>query len=385
MKKLVQLLLVTSVIVIVGCSKESNNENNPSSDEILESLEIYVNGKEGILEMGGLPFSNTTTFPSITSYPDMIKTTRSTTERIDLVFDVASHIKEVYFTINGASGYYVFNNDDELTNAESEPVSITIDIPSSINDGTFNANISVRDENESLSDLIDITISITDKDIENRVIHFSNFANNSTLSTLDFNTGEVVNIGLVGFQLSDIAFLSNNLYGVTLSSNLISIDLDTGQGTLVGNIGVSKVNALEGGSNILYAATNNGKFLSIDPLTAKGTIIGTFESGAVSSGDLVFDVNNEFLYGSLIVPGYSTDRIAIINPNTGETSFIGETGFNDVWGLALFRNQLLGLTIDGEFIIINPTTGKGTFIENTEAFSASGAAAIRKLDVIRKN
>lgn len=380
-------VLTVSMLFVIGCGKNSDDEDEmaalTASDEILENLVISVNSNEGVLNEGEIPFSENSSFPTVTSFPDQIASSRLSRERINLVFSVSSSIEEIYFTINGASNYYTFiktqgesGKSIKANVSDTESVSITVDIPSSINNGNFCMNISVKDVNQSFSDLVQVCSSITDKIAENRVIHFADYSYNSTLSTLNFDTGEVVNIGSIGYKLSDIAFLDDSLYGVTFGSELIAINLDTGEGTVVGSIGVSQVNALEGKDGVLYGASRTGKFLTIDPITAEGTVLSNFE-GAYSSGDLVFDKNNELLYGSLIVYGSSTDQLVTIHPSSGETIFIGETGFNDVWGLAFFRNQLLGLTIDGEFIIIDPLTGKGTFIEDTEAFSAGGAAAVR--------
>ena len=154
--------------------------------------------------------------------------------------------------------------------------------------------------------------------------------------------------------------------------------MDSGAGTLISAFGFGGVNALEGNATTLFAGTTDGNFLTIDPDTGIGTVVNSFGSGAFSSGDFVFDGNMEKLFGSLVVPGSSTDEIVTIDPSTGLTSFIGETGFNNVFGLAFFRNQLLGLTSVGELIIIDEITGRGTLVEDTQAFSAGGAAAIRK-------
>jgi len=379
MKKLIRLSFIAmSVLFLVGCSEDDNPIIPPTkADEILDALTILVNGEEGLLTQGALPSASAKTFPAVASFPDLIKTTKLSKERIDLVFDIDSNIKEIYFTIDGASEYYTFTKNEGSTGDSTESVSITIDIPETIDNGSFSTTISVKDENEFVSETVVVNTVVDEEEAQKRVIHFADYSYNSTLSTLDFDSGEVINIGSIGHKLTDIAFFNGQLYGISATSKLISIDLATGEGTVIGNTGVPNVNALEGSETVLYGATRNGQFIAIDPTTAEGTVISSFDLNAFSSGDLVFDKNNEFLYGSLVVPGSSTDQIVTIDPTTGATNFLGETGYNEVWGLAFFRNQLIGLTRNGEFIIIDPKTGKGTFIENTEAFSAGGAAAIR--------
>lgn len=381
MKHLTQILQISIItLILIGCSDE--NEVIPNldtdSDLVLESLTISLDGETGNIETGTLPFSDESEYPSLISYPDAIKATRSTLERIDLVFEVESNIEEVYFSIQGASQYYAIDKNDMSIDSGKQAVSLLIDIPSFIENDTFCTLISVKDSNQSVSKLTQICIELSENSVDERVIYFADFSYNSTLSTLNFNTGEVIDIGLTGFSLSDIAFFEDELYGVNLNSDLISIDLDSGQGSFIGNIGISDVNALEGHDGLLYAATSNGEFLTIDPTTAQGSILGLFGSDAFSSGDLVFDPRSNFFYGTLVVPGsFNTDELATIDPITGETNFIGEINYSSVWGLALLRNQLIGLTAFGEFIIIDPNTGEGTFIETTDVFNAGGAAAIR--------
>ena len=378
MKHFIQILQISIIaLILIGCSEEDEGTFilDPELDLVLESLTISLDGETGNITTGILPFSDGSESPSLISYPDAIKATRSTLERIDLVFEVESNIEEVYFSIQGASQYYTLTKDDIFVDSGKQAVSILIDIPSSIENDNFCTLISVKDSNQSISNLREICIELKENAVDERVIYFADFDVNSTLSTLNFNTGEVNDIGSTGFSLSDIAFLDDELYGVNLNSDLISIDLDSGQGSIIGNIGISDVNALEGYDGVLYAATRNGEFLTIDPTTAQGNIISLLGSGAVSSGDIVFEPRFDFFYGTLVVPNSPTDELVTIDPITGETNFIGETNYTSVWGLALLRNQLIGLTTFGDFIIIDPNTGEGTFVEITDAFNAGGAAA----------
>lgn len=373
--KFIQISVIT--LLLIGCSKDEGDavSPDPQLDSILESLTVSVDGETGNFETGAIPFSDENMNLSIISFPDAIKTSRSTLERIDLVFAAESDIEEVYFSVSGASQYYVINKDNTYVDSGRQVVSLLIDIPSSIDSNSFCTLISVKDSNQGVSELTQICIELSESNAQERVIYFADFEDNSTLSTLNFNTGEVNDIGLTGFSLSDIAFLEGELYGVNLNSDLISIDLYTGQGTIIGNIGLSDVNALEGYDGWLYAATRNGEFLKINPATGEGTIISIFASNAVSSGDLVFDPRFNFLYGTLVLPNTLTDELVTIDPLNGETNFIGNTNYASVWGLALLRNQLLGLTTFGEFIIIDPNTGEGTFVETADTFNAGGAAA----------
>jgi len=378
MKRFIQILQFSIIVIILtGCSEDNEGifTPDPESDVVLESLTISLDGETGNITTGTLPFSNGSQPPLLISYPDAIKAARSTLERIDLVFEVTADIEEVYFSIRGASQYYTLTKSDLFIDAGKQVVSVLIDIPSSIENDDFCTLISVKDSNQSISNFAEICVELSDNLVNERVIYFADFDENSILSTLNFNTGQVDNIGATGFSLSDIAFLDGELYGVNLNSDLISIDLNSGEGSLIGNIGFIDINALEGHDGVLYAATRNGEFLTIDPTTSQGSLISLFGAGAVSSGDLVFDPMFDFLYGTLVVPNTLSDKLVTIDPQTGETNFIGNTNYTSVWGLALLRNQLIGLTTFGEFIIIDPNTGEGTFVELADAFNAGGAAA----------
>ena len=364
------------MVVFAACTDDLD-DNGPSPAQLnnfLETLDAKLLEVDGPLVDGTLPFDAQNTSFKLISRPDQITAKEATGERIDLVFETDSNISEVYFSVAGADRHYVFPNTTLDPDAPTEAVSLKFSIPQTPETDNFCALISVKDQNGRLSNAVQVCVTVDNTRALGRDIYFADFSPNSTLSTLNFNTSEVQVIGATGVELTDIAFIGDKLYGLG-RQELYLIDTTTGEASLVANLDVEGLNALEGDSNTLYAATIAGEFLTIDPITGATKVLSNFEDGAVSSGDLVFPNTQNFLYGTLIQPGYSTDRLVSIIPSTGATTYIGETRFNFVFGLAFFRNQLLGLTDIGAYIIIDPETGLGTLVEFDPAFSAGGAAA----------
>jgi len=108
---------------------------------------------------------------------------------------------------------------------------------------------------------------------------------NSTLVIVDQSNGVLNEIGDIGF--STVAGLAydeskggNTLLGTDIAGNLISIDMGTGAGTLVGNTGFTYVTALEfGPDGTLYGGMgtqdpNGGSVITIDPVTGAGAMVG---------------------------------------------------------------------------------------------------------------
>lgn len=375
--------VLLAIFVLTACNNDDTNDLAPTdtelADQLLKDLAITVNDNSGELLTGELPGNVGIGAPVLISRPDMIKTKVGITERIDLVFEISSELEEVYFSLPNATEYFSFAKDNSSGTGQREAVSFKFVIPDQVDEQTFCVNLSAKDASQNISAPVQICLSVKEEEAEGRIIYFADYPGDSMLSTLDFNTGEVADIGPTGFTLGDIAFLNNQLYGVTPDSYLIRIDPETGLGEEIGYIGFENVNALEGGQDMLYGATyTTGEFISIDPSTGAGTAIGTYESGARSSGDLVFESEYEFLYGTVFIPGIPKDQLIKIDHTTGSAEFLGNTGFSAIYGLAIFRDQLLGLTISGDFLIIDTETGEATQIERTDVFSAGGAAAVRR-------
>ena len=100
-----------------------------------------------------------------------------------------------------------------------------------------------------------------------------------------------------------------------------------------------------------------------------------------SSGDIVY-VRDAGAFATVTHPSYSTDVLVEVMPSTGQAVVIGETGFNEIWGVAYWTGRVFGFTNSGQFILINVTTGQGTLVE-TSGHSFWGAGVTTVAPVVR--
>jgi hypothetical protein len=195
---------------------------------------------------------------------------------------------------------------------------------------------------------------------------------NNNLGVVDATTGVVSKVvaikGTSGDTVTDIAFnASGVLYGVTgpgAHSNLYTINITTGQATLVGGIGASEINALTFGSDgSLYAASaNTTNIYKLNLNNGNGTDLGS--DGFVSSGDLAF--NNGSLYLTANGPRSDIDLIKINltgNSVSGGTN-LGVVGYPVVHGLVTGSDGVLYGASNTDIISINPQSGMGTFVSD---------------------
>ncbi len=165
------------------------------------------------------------------------------------------------------------------------------------------------------------------------------------------------------------------MYGVTNGGNdsggeLVSIDLVTGSGTLIGALPETMTEAVYDGINQrLYAQGSNGSFqlYEIDP--TDGTQISVVSTTGAYNG---MEFVGGTLYASIIAGGGSPSDLATVDPATGVASIIGPTGFSAVTGLAydsgsgtLYGVLGGGNAASGSFVTINMVTGAATIIGPT--------------------
>jgi murein DD-endopeptidase MepM/ murein hydrolase activator NlpD len=193
-------------------------------------------------------------------------------------------------------------------------------------------------------------------------LYAHSIALNPGIYVVDAEDGTATLLGMTGVHdITDIALSSNNiLYGITFN-NLVRIDPYNGQGTNIGSTGFANLSALVTSPNgLIYAATSNdGRFIRIDETTGSGTLLGFFGSGLSSSGDMAYDSSGE-LFATVMKTGFATDWLASINPTNGSATLIGDTGFDEVWGLSFKDGILYGVTSGGQLIRIDPITGSGS-------------------------
>lgn len=187
---------------------------------------------------------------------------------------------------------------------------------------------------------------------------------NGNLVTVDVATGDATVIGNSGAALTDIAFSpTGDLYGVTFNS-LYRVDKTTAALSFVGDLSFSANALVFSADGTLYGASSSTTALyTLDPLTAASTHIGS--TGGVSAGDLAF------VGGTLYLAAASSpDTLRSIDLGPPVTSaLVGSMGFDDVFGMARADDGVLYGVSGDDIFSINLATGAGTL---ATSFSYAG-------------
>jgi hypothetical protein len=201
---------------------------------------------------------------------------------------------------------------------------------------------------------------------------------NGQLGTVDVATGDATVIGNMGVVMTDIAFdPTGNLYGISFN-NLYSINRTTAASTLIGSLGLNGANALVFATDgTLYAASfNTTNLYTVNTSTGLATSLGSM--GFNSAGDLAFNAGDFFLSST------TSQLIRIDLGNLAASAAVGPIGFSNVFGLATADNGITYGVSGTQIFSVNTTTGAGTLVTNyagdgllsangTSFFTESGA------------
>lgn len=158
-----------------------------------------------------------------------------------------------------------------------------------------------------------------------------NDSNNSSLYTVDCDTGDYTLIGSTGVRLTGFTYdlMSQTAYvsAYDSTSKLYTIDLATAQVTLVGEItpGCIIGIAADGAGNLYGLDIVDDELYSIDKTTGNGTAIGSIGLNLNYAQDIAFDRNNNILYGALYVWGGS-GGLYQIDVETGAATHLADFG-----------------------------------------------------------
>ena len=158
------------------------------------------------------------------------------------------------------------------------------------------------------------------------IMHLHDSSGN--LGTVDVDTGDISLIGNMGSVMTDIAFdTSGNLWGITFTG-LYSINASNASTSFVGNHGISGGNALVFGSDgTLYAAGNTtSNLFTVDTSTGSASSLGNM--GFNSGGDLAFAGGAFYMASS----GAQLIKVDLTDPSN--SSVVGNFGVNNMFGLA---------------------------------------------------
>lgn len=190
-------------------------------------------------------------------------------------------------------------------------------------------------------------------------------------------SGDVSRITRTSVPLTDIALAEDGtFYGATAGrrSGIVRLDPRTGMTTPVVPIagrfyGLEAdltANALYGGSDDLVVRFDLG--------TAVLSNVARLPAPEIVSGDFAFLNGRLYLTATRDFRVAPDDLFAIDTTASGPPTLIGSTGHPCIWGLAVYRDTLYGLTCDGLVLTIDPATAASTVVSRT-MIEFDGAAA----------
>lgn len=214
------------------------------------------------------------------------------------------------------------------------------------------------------------------------------------LYSVDLATGEAIAVGPVGFvDVEGLSFSPDGvLYGVDDATNrLITLNLATGAGSLVGNLGLPDTTITQPSDfgmsfdceGVLWLSSDQTESLyTVDPETGAASIVGA--SGALGVSITGLATSGDVLYG---LGAEGAEGLYRIDKSTGAATAVGALGaglsFNDgglafdpsgsLWGIADNSNPEFP---PSDVFWINNLTGAATVISATltgaESLAISG-------------
>ena len=164
------------------------------------------------------------------------------------------------------------------------------------------------------------------------------------------------------------------LYGASKSGQLFTINLNTGAGTLVGNIPIGTKGQPPGTTEIVYDNATGRAFDQFNAQNFAGQEFNINTGAAVgpriSNGGAYDGLEwvNSTLYGTAVFSDQGESELRILDPYAGTSSSIGPTGMQGINGLAY--DQITGIMYGSaggsvgasSLVTINLSTGKATVI-----------------------
>jgi hypothetical protein len=184
------------------------------------------------------------------------------------------------------------------------------------------------------------------------VMHVDDAAGN--LGTVDVATGNATVIGNMGVVMTDIAFSpTGQLFGLSFTG-FYSINPTTAAATFIGNHSVPGGNALVfAADGTLYAAGfQSTSLFTINPATGAGTSLGNIS--ATSGGDLAFNGGNLFLATG------NSQLLRVDLANVANSAVVGPFGVSSVFGLATGNDGVLYAVAGTQVFTVNTATGAAT-------------------------
>jgi hypothetical protein len=197
----------------------------------------------------------------------------------------------------------------------------------------------------------------------------------TSIYNIELPSGRVTRITRTQVPLTDVALAEDGtFYGATSTLGLVRLDPHTGATTMIVPISGAfygleadpTTDALYGGAdqNIVRFDLTNGSY----------TPVGRLPPNEMVSGDLAF------IGGRMLVTTTTNFRVApddlyaVPLDRSGPPVLIGNTGYACIFGLAVYRDTLYGLTCNGQVLTIDPATAASQVVSTTSIEFDGGAA-----------
>ncbi len=225
---------------------------------------------------------------------------------------------------------------------------------------------------------------------QGKMYAISGSSNNGNLSTLNLTTGAGTNIGQSTFNdIIDLAIhpTTNVIYGLratTTRSDLLRFNAVGGDAYQFIQLPVPDIYSIEFDKNgLFYGVKRSGEIYRFNLPSGDSIYLSKMPTTLVS---IAFDPQTNEMFGTVRnIVGSVRDWIIKINPQTGDTTRIGRTGFGvNTVGIAFNDNgQLYGIkgtaTQVSDLFTIDKTTGVGTSVGVTGFQGLSGIGYAKTL------
>lgn len=169
-----------------------------------------------------------------------------------------------------------------------------------------------------------------------------NAAGNSTIYSIDINTGSTTPIGPSGVNITGLAYdvVTSTLYASVWANSetfLYTIDVLTGTATatLIGPMGATSglvIGIAANANGDIFGVSLNDSLVSIDKTTGAATVIGPLGIDISYAQDIAYDRDNDVLYGTLYTA--QGGLLAFINTTTGTATTL-DTFPQELTGFAI--------------------------------------------------
>jgi hypothetical protein len=197
----------------------------------------------------------------------------------------------------------------------------------------------------------------------------------TSIYSIALPSGDVTRIARTDLPLTDIALTGDGTYyGATTARGLVRVDPHTGATTPVVRIG-GRFYGLEAdpSSDVLYGGSDD-RIVRFDLVSGSLTDVARLPAGEIVSGDFAFVGGRLLVTATTNFRTAPDDLFAIDLASSGPPTLIGNTGHPCIFGLAVYRDTLYGLTCDGLVLQIDATTAAATVMSRTTIEFDGGAA-----------